>query len=209
MYIPDHFRETDTAEIAAIMQDAPLATLVVQTATGLEAHHLPLLAGPDGRLIGHIARANDLHQRLENGAQVLVILRGNDGYTSPNSYPSKEVHHRHVPTWNYQAVHITAQITFLHDTASKHRAAALLTRQHERAANPDAPWKMADAPADYIADMLDKIVAITLTAQRILAKSKLSQNRAAGDIAGAAHDVAQRGNPALGALMQAGGHSKS
>jgi transcriptional regulator len=201
LYIPDHFRETDPSEIAAIMQDAPLAILVAQGPAGLEAHHIPMLAGPDGRIIGHIAKANALHHDIAEGAEVLVILRGHDGYISPNSYPSKAQHHRHVPTWNYQAVHITAQIAFLHDTASKHRAVALLTRTHERKVNPDAPWKMADAPPDYMAEMLDKIVAFTLSPLRVLAKSKLSQNRDAVDLQGAAQDVASRGHSGLAQKM--------
>jgi len=203
MYIPEHFRETDPAEIAAIMEGAPLAVVVYQGPDGLAAHHLPLMAGPDGRLMGHIALANDMHRELADGAEVLVILRGVDGYISPNSYPSKRDHHRHVPTWNYQAVHITANVAFVHDTPSKHRAVALLTRLHERQVNPDAPWKMADAPPDYVADMLGKIVALTLTPTRVLAKSKLSQNRDAPDAQGAVDDLAQRDQGALAAKMQA------
>jgi len=201
VYIPSHFAETDPAEIAAIMADAPLAILVAQGAQGMQAHHLPLLAGPDGRLFGHIAKANDLHREVADGAEVLVILRGLDGYISPQSYPSKAAHRKHVPTWNYQAVHITATIAFLHDTPSKMRAVALLTRQHERAVNPENPWKMADAPADYIDDMLDKIVAFTLTPSRVLAKSKLSQNRDTPDLQGAATDLGARGHTALAAQM--------
>lgn len=203
MYIPDHFVETDPTEVAAIMEGAPLAVVAYQGPDGLAAHHLPLMAGPDGRLMGHIALANDMHRDLPNGAEVLVILRGVDGYISPNSYPSKRDHHRHVPTWNYQAVHITANVTFLHDTPSKHRAVALLTRLHERQVNPDAPWKMADAPPDYVADMLDKIVALTLTPTRVLAKSKLSQNRVADDAQGAVDDLARRDQGALAAKMHA------
>jgi transcriptional regulator len=52
-----------------------------------------------------VALANDMHRLVSDGQEVLVIFRGEDGYVSPNFYPSKAEHHRHVPTWNHQVVH--------------------------------------------------------------------------------------------------------
>jgi transcriptional regulator len=203
MYIPEHFREADPARIAAILRDAPLATLVAQTDDGMVANHLPLLAAPDGRLIGHIARANALHEVLADGAEVLAIFRGADGYISPNSYPSKADHHRHVPTWNYLAVHVTARIAFSHDDSAKRAAVGLLTRDHERRVNGAGAWRMADAPPDYMAQMLAGIVAITLHPVRVLAKAKLSQNRTAQDLAGAIAELRARGLDVLADEMAA------
>ncbi len=203
MYLPEHFREDDPKAIAAILDNAPLACLVAQTDAGLVANHLPLFAAPDGQLIGHIARANPLHADLQVGAEVLVIFRAEDAYVSPNTYPSKAEHHRHVPTWNYVAVHITGQISFQHDTHSKRSAVALLTRGHERRVNGDAAWRMRDAPADYIAQMLDAIVAFRITPLRVLAKAKLSQNRTREDAQGAVDALAAQGHTALAAQMAA------
>lgn len=106
-----------------------------QTADGLIANHIPLLLGPGGSLIGHIAVANDMHRSIAEGQEVLAIFRGDDGYVSPNFYPSKAEHHRHVPTWNYQVVHAYGDIIFQHDERSKRAAVGLLTRQHERRLN--------------------------------------------------------------------------
>ncbi len=184
MYIPDHFHEISAQEIAAVIAAAPLACIVAQTDQGLMANHLPLLAGPDGILLGHVALANDMHRLIAADQEVLAIFRGADGYVSPNYYPSKADHHRHVPTWNYQVVHVSGTITFQHDLAAKRRAVGLLTRQHERRVNGEAAWKMADAPRDYMNAMLDNIVAFQLNIQKVLAKSKLSQNRADADHAG-------------------------
>ncbi|MDP5360514.1 MAG: FMN-binding negative transcriptional regulator [Paracoccaceae bacterium] len=64
MYVPPHFLEIDTDEIKAITQAAPLACIVAQTAEGLIANHIPLLSAPDGRLIGHVAAANDMHRLI-------------------------------------------------------------------------------------------------------------------------------------------------
>lgn len=185
MYIPDHFREISPDQIAGVIDAAPLACIVAHTAQGLIANHLPLLAGPDGVLIGHVALANDMHRLIAPDQEVLAIFRGVDGYVSPNYYPSKAEHHRHVPTWNYQVVHIKGTLIFQHDIAAKRRAVGLLTRLHERRVNGEAAWKMADAPREYMDAMLENIVAFEVRVQMVLAKSKLSQNRADLDHAGA------------------------
>ena len=84
MYLPAHFAETDAAEVAALMAAFPLACLVAETPEGLVANHLPLLAGPDGALIGHVALANDLHRLVAEGQEVMAVFRGEEAYVSPN-----------------------------------------------------------------------------------------------------------------------------
>lgn len=201
MYVPPHFAEIDAAEIAAVVAAAPLACIVAQTDLGLIANHVPLLAAPDGTLIGHVALANDMHRLIAEGGQVLVIFRGDDAFVSPNFYPSKAEHHRHVPTWNYQVVHMHGTITFQHDTQAKRAAVALLTRIHERRLNGAAAWKMVDAPADYIDGMLDAIVAFRIAVTRTLAKSKLSQNRDDRDHAGTVAGLRASGHGSMAESM--------
>ena len=202
MYIPPHFSEIDPAEIAAVIEGVPLACIVAQTAEGLIANHIPLLAAPGGRLIGHVALANDMHRLIVDGQPVLAIFRGDDAYVSPNFYPSKAVHHRHVPTWNYQAVHMHGTITFQHETQAKRAAVGLLTRLHERRVNGARAWRMADAPADFIEQMLGNIVAFQIAVTKTLAKSKLSQNREDGDYQGAINGLKASGHDKIAANMQ-------
>lgn len=185
MYLPEHFKEVAPSEIAAIVETSPLGCIVAQTSEGLIANHVPLLRGKDGHLLGHVALANDMHRLVGEGQEVLVIFRGVDGYISPATYPSKHEHHRHVPTWNYQVVHVYGAIGFQHDERSKRAAVGLLTRMQEQRWNGEDAWRMADAPADYMTDMLGKIVAFDIAITRILAKSKLSQNRDDRDLEGA------------------------
>lgn len=201
MYLPEHFHEVDPAEIADLIAAHPLACLVAQTGAGLVANHLPLLAGAQGVLIGHVALANDLHRLLAEGQEVLAIFRGAEGYVSPNHYPSKPEHHRHVPTWNYQVVHVHGAIAFQHDARAKRAAVGLLTRHHERRLNGDAAWRMSDAPPDYMEAMLQAIVAFRIAPHRVVAKSKLGQNRTPRDHAGAVDGVRAAGNPALAQTM--------
>lgn len=203
MYIPEHYRETSTDEIRAVMETAPLACIVAATAQGLIANHVPLLAARDGSLVGHVALANDMHRLIAPGQDVLAVFRGDDAYISPNFYPSKVEHHRHVPTWNYQVVHVYGTITFQHDERSKRAAVGLLTGTLERRLNGNAAWRMADAPADYMAGMLDAIVAFRIAVTRILAKSKLSQNRDARDYLGAISGLAASGQTGMSRRMAA------
>jgi transcriptional regulator len=75
-----------------------------------------------------------------------------------------------------------------------------LTRHHEAAAAARSgaePWRVEDAPPDFIARMLRAIVGVELEIERVDAKSKLSQNRSEADRAGVA--------AGLGALGRAGG----
>ena len=201
MYVPPHFHEIDTAEIRAIVEANPLACIVAQTAEGLIANHVPLLSGPEGVLIGHVARANDMHRLIGEGQEVLAIFRGDDAYVSPNFYPSKPEHHRHVPTWNYQVVHVYGAIAFQHDDHARRAAVGLLTRIHERRVNGSAAWRMADAPPDYMRDMLANIVAFRIQPRRLLAKSKLSQNRDERDYGGAIAGLRATGHDALAERM--------
>ncbi len=202
MYIPQHFQEISTDEIKAIIEGAPLACIVAQTEEGLTANHIPLLSTPDGILIGHVALANDMHRLIPEGQEVLVIFRGDDAYISPNFYPTKPEHHRHVPTWNYQVVHVYGDIFFQHDDHAKRAAVGLLTRNHERRLNGKSAWRMADAPTDYMEQMLGGIVAFRIEVSRTLAKSKLSQNREERDYLGAVSGLRATGHGAVAERME-------
>ena len=201
MYMPLHFQEISTDEINAIIEAAPLACVVAQTDEGLIANHIPLLAAPDGTLIGHVAMANDMHRLIGEGQEVLAVFRGDDAYISPNFYPSKPEHHRHVPTWNYQVVHAYGTIAFQHDERSKRAAVGLLTRSHERRLNGENAWRMADAPADYMQQMLGGIVSFRIGVTKLIAKSKLSQNREERDYLGAISGLQASGHGTLAHRM--------
>ncbi len=196
MYIPPHFAEADPAEVARLIDACPLASLVAQTAEGLVANHLPVL--PDGaRMIGHVARANRLHELLPDGAEVLLIFRGQDGYVSPDWYPSKADTHKAVPTWNYQVVHMRGRIRWDDSDKFKRRAVALLTRKMEGAGG----WKMGDAPRDYLDGMLAAIVGFEVDVDQVLAKTKLSQNRADPDFTAVKDRFEAQGRVALSDRM--------
>lgn len=184
MYLPTHFHETDIAAMHALMRAHPLATLVIRGSAGFAADPLPFLLdtvddGP-GLLLAHVARANPLwREALAGNDEALVIFQGPSAYVSPGFYPSKAESHRVVPTYNYSAVHAHGRIA-VHDDARWLRGlVARLTRRFE--ADEPQPWRMTDAPAEFIEAQLANIVGIEIRIERLEGKAKLSQNREAAD----------------------------
>lgn len=203
MYTPAHFAEERASELHRLIRQHPLGVLVTPTPQGLDANHLPfeLEAEPaPGRLIGHVARANPVWQQVASGTPVLVVFRGVQGYISPNGYPSKAETHRAVPTWNYEAVHVHGTLHVHDDARFVRGVVARLTRSHEAA--EARPWKMGDAPADYLDGMVAQIVGIEVRIGRLEGKRKLSQNREAADRLGAAAHARGRGLHELAAAME-------
>ncbi|ENX41777.1 FMN-binding negative transcriptional regulator [Acinetobacter sp. NIPH 2100] len=205
MYLPEIFEETDLEKLYQLIQDFPFASLITQNNAGLDANHLPfqLLRDEENQtatLIAHIAKNNALHTQIENGAEVLIIFQGEQGYISPNWYPSKQQHHQHVPTWNYQVIHVKGKINFLHDEKSLRGILARLTRTHE--AKQASPWKISDAPSEYIARELQGIVGIEIPITQIIGKFKLSQNREKADALGVVDGLEKQGNQNLAKAVQ-------
>jgi transcriptional regulator len=203
MYTPTAFRLDEPAALALI--DAhPLATLVCSDAEGSEVNLLPLLRFGEASLIGHIARANLLWQRFADGARVVAVFRGAEGYVHPGWYPAKREHGKVVPTWNYEAVVIHGRMHWQHDAETLHARVDALTRKMEFARAE--PWHIADAPADYTEALLRAIVGLRIDIERIEGKAKLSQNHPAANREGVIEGLADADDPhaavALAAAMR-------
>jgi transcriptional regulator len=192
MYTPRAFALDDLPELQQLIRHTRLAQLVTFGEHGLQASHLPLLLnpdeGPNGTLYGHLAKANRQWQDLQNGSEALVIFAGAEAYVSPGFYPAKAEHGKVVPTWNYLAVHAYGQAEVFTDAERLLTLVSALTDRHE--SGRAQPWKVSDAPADYIDGMLKAIVGFALPIQRLEGKRKLSQNRSAADIAGVREGLA-------------------
>ena len=183
-----------------IIQAHPLGVLVTMTPEGLDANHIPFeLDAARGVLTAHVARANPVWQQCGNGIDALVIFRGEESYISPNWYPSKHETHQQVPTWNYRVVHAYGKITIYDDEKYVRALVGRLTKKHE--ANQPKPWKMSDAPRDYMEMMVKSIVGIEIEITRLIGKFKLSQNRENRDRLNAAKILVEQGNEILGKAM--------
>lgn len=200
MYVPKHFSIADNEALFRLIRENPLGILVTHGATGLDANHVPFeLNAQDGScgvLRAHVARANPVWNEAAQGSEVLVIFRAEHAYVSPNWYPSKHEFHRQVPTWNYRVVHAYGTLGIRDDKTFVRGLVERLTRIHE--ASQPAPWRMSDAPPDYIEAMLRAIVGIEITLTRLVGKFKLSQNRELRDRLSLGEALKAQGDTALG-----------
>lgn len=189
VYLPAHDVAVDPGQVADLIRAVPLATLVTTNGTELAANHIPLLleGEGDGRLIGHVARANELWRPGQHTGETLAVFSGADHYLSPSWYPSKAEHHRVVPTWNYLVAHVYGELLVHDDVRWVRGAVAKLTKAME--AGRAEPWRMADAPGEYVDERLADIVGIELRITRIVGKFKISAARTAADREGAADGI--------------------
>jgi transcriptional regulator len=218
VYLPRHFTVSDAGWIAAFVDASATATLVTFDGSKPVATLLPVIwdrpadlpdggdtSGGYGRLLGHIAFANDQWQTAAPGAEGLAIVTGPEAYISPAWYESKARHGRVVPTWNYEAVHLTGPVAFHQDPEWLRAMVTSLTRRHE--ASREHPWAVSDAPPDYLDGQLRAIVGVELTVRSVEAKRKLSQNRSELDRAGVVAGLRSEAGPgsaAIADLMAAG-----
>jgi transcriptional regulator len=204
MYQPTAFAVHDLDRVRAMLLRAPLAQIVVASGDTFLATPAPLLLDSSGsRLIGHLAKPNDVGRHAlasADGVPCIAIFTGVDGYVSPSAYPSKLEHGKVVPTWNYETVHVHGRLHTHPDAERTLAAVRMLTAHFE--ADRAAPWADTDAPTDYIEGLLRAIVAIEITIDRIEAKQKFSQNRPVPDQHGVLTDLASRGPSAEALLTQ-------
>lgn len=193
MYTPRDFVESRLPVLHDAIRANAFGTLVTAGEGGIEATHVPFVLardeGPMGTLYAHVARGNDHIAR--HPGEILSIFTGPHAYISPNGYPGKATHHREVPTWNYIAVHAYGTAETFTDPDRLLDLLSRLTDQSEHDTGQAQPWKLSDAPADYVAPMLRGIVGIRIPIARIEGKWKLGQNRPAEDREGAARLLSQ------------------
>ncbi|AXC15227.1 Transcriptional regulator [Acidisarcina polymorpha] len=183
MYVPPAFREDDLPTIHAEMQKIQLATLVTLTENGLVATHLPLLldsdAGEFGTLYGHLARGNLQWRETMPSVEALAIFTASDAYVTPSWYPSKLETGKVVPTWMYAAIHAYGAVKFIDDAEWLRDLVSRLTDKHE--ASFPQPWKVTDAPGEYVEAQLKRIIGVELPISRLEAKWKFDQRSLEAD----------------------------
>lgn len=204
LYTPPAFATEDSRIIAEILRATRLPVLVSAGSDGIEATHLPLLhdpaPAPHGRLVGHLARANRQWQSLRGGAAAMAIFQAHDFYVSPSWYETKRQSGKVVPTWNYEAVHMSGPVEIIEEPGRLHAIVSSLTDRHEAART--LPWRVDDAPDDFIAAQLKGIVGVVMTVTAVVAKRKMSQNRTMADRAGVIAGLEEDGHDTEARLMR-------
>lgn len=173
MYVPSSFAVTDLAVLHEFMERHSFATLVSHDGTEPFASHVPLLldrdAGPHGRLIGHVARANPQWKHAA-GQRVLAIFSGPHAYISPTWYGAQNV----VPTWNYVAVHVYGVLRLIDDIERLREIVRRTVAVYE--ATMPHPWSVDMPEEGFIDKLLEAIVGFEIDVDRIEGKWKLNQN---------------------------------
>jgi transcriptional regulator len=196
MYLPKHFEETRVDVMHELIRTYPFGTLVTLGTDGLDANHIPFEIDPDpapfGTLRAHVARANPVWRGFSRDTQGLAIFQGADSYISPSWYPTKQETGKVVPTWNYAVVHAHGPLRAIEDREWLRAFVRKLTDRHE--AGRPVPWKMTDAPAAYIDELLASIIGVEMPIVRLEGKWKASQNRPAADVDGVVRGLSEAGS---------------
>jgi transcriptional regulator len=186
MYIPKLHEESDLRVLHELVRSHPLGTWATQGDGELIVNHVPFVLdqarGPYGLLRCHVARANSVWQSFSKTVASVVVFHGPSAYVSPSWYPSKQAHGKVVPTWNYVVVHAHGIPAIIEEPARLIEHLNELTASQE--IRQAIPWRVSDAPGEFIAQMSRQIVGIEIPIARIFGKWKVSQNRSSSDRAG-------------------------
>lgn len=206
MYSPTYFIETRIEILHQLIGDHPLGTLITLTPEGLVADHIPFIIDPEpapfGTLRGHVARANPAGKEHSGEIEAMVVFQGPQAYITPAWYPGKKEHGKVVPTWNYAVVHAYGALQVIDDAEWMQAFLGRLTDHAE--ASRSQPWKVSDAPEDFVRAKIRAIVGIEIPLTKLLGKWKVSQNRPQEDRQGVAkglHDADTGNERAMAELV--------
>ncbi len=177
MYIPKQFRQNDTDELIETMRQIRLAALVISAQDQLVSTQIPFLVkieGEDIVLEGHVSRTNQLWQHALPGNKSLVIFQGAHAYIHPGWYPTKKIDGRVVPTWNYEAIHCSGSIVYQDSKEWIMKHVEELTNEME--SDQQIPWRVSDAPEEYIVAAAQGIVGLRFKVDKIEGVVKMNQH---------------------------------
>jgi transcriptional regulator len=197
MYIPRANEEKRIPVLHQLIKAEPLAALVTLSSGGLFASHLPMILEEEGAALGilrgHVARANLQWRDLNPSVDALPIFSGPQHYITPSWYPSTSEDGKEVPTWNYVVVHAYGSLKVIEDKEWLMNHLEQLTDQSE--AKASIPWRVSDAPADFIHSLLNGIIGFELPINKLEGKWKVSQNRSDRDKHGVIEGLAALNTP--------------
>ena len=179
MYIPKANEEKRIPVMHELISSQPFGSLVTMGASGLFASHIPMVLEQDGSEFGvlkaHISRANAQWRDLTSSIDALAIFAGPHHYISASWYPGTKEDGKEVPTWNYVVVHAYGPLKVIEDPVWLRAHLEKLTDAHE--AGSANPWKVSDAPEDFINQQMRGIVGLEMSIRRLEGKWKVSQNK--------------------------------
>jgi transcriptional regulator len=189
------FRRDDRALLETLIDEIGFGMVFATTPDGPRVAHVPLVSTGDGALQFHIARGNGLAKHLD-GATVLAVINGPDGYVSPRWYEDQG----QVPTWNYVSLELEGRVRRMDSDGLLGHLEALSAREEARLAGES--WTMDKSPPDYIRRLMAGIIGFELEILGWRETLKLSQNKPADERERVAAGLEASGSAAIAALMR-------
>ncbi|OIQ81217.1 protease synthase and sporulation protein PAI 2 [mine drainage metagenome] len=135
----------------------------------------------------HVARGNPLAGLADGASSWLLAVNGADAYVSADWYLSPD----QVPTWLYQAVHLTGPVRKLSDGELGQHLDALSAKFENRLA-PKRPWASSKMTAARLDAMKKAIVGLVMTVEEVEGSFKLNQHKSDVDHVAIASVLMQR-----------------
>ena len=193
MYTPPPFK-SDRAASLAFVEARGFGTLCAWDGGKPIASSLPFVIdhADDGtpRLAFHVARNNPLAKLADGHTSWLMAVNGADAYVSPDWYVSPD----QVPTWLYQAVHLTGPARVMSE-AELGAHVDDLSAKFESWLAPKPPWLSSKMTAGRLDTMKKAIVGLVMTVQDIEGSFKLNQHKSEADYAAIANALAGQADP--------------
>jgi transcriptional regulator len=200
MYTPPLFKP-DRAACLAFAGERGFGTISAWDDGRPIASSLPfyLAYADDGtpRVAFHVARQNPLAKLADGRSRWLMAVTGADAYVSPDWYASPD----QVPTWLYQAVHLTGTVRVLSDQELGPHLDALSARFESWLA-PKPPWTASKMTAGRLETMKKAIVGLVMSVEEVEGSFKLNQHKSDVDYAAVAQELARQPDPAARVLAR-------
>jgi transcriptional regulator len=191
----------DRAASLAFAEARGFGTVCAWEGTKPIASSLPfyLAFADDGtpQMAFHVARHNPLVKLADGTSSWLMAVNDADAYVSADWYVSPD----QVPTWLYQAVHLTGTVRKLSDhELGPHLD--VLSAKFENWLAPKPPWMSSKMTAGRLAAMKQAIVGLVMTVEEIEGSFKLNQHKSDVDHVAVATALARQ--PEVAAQVLAG-----
>jgi len=175
MYSPKAFKIVDETELFEFIEQWSFADLITTNEGELFVNHVPFVFDKSqNKLYGHLAVNNPQCALLEKADDLTVVFKGANSYISPNWYVSQDM----VPTWNFEAVHVSGKAKLV-DNDELITLLEKLTEKYEESF--ENQWTMDNVSKPKLDVMLKMIVGFEIEISNMSGKSKLSQNRSGED----------------------------
>jgi transcriptional regulator len=194
MYTPPPFK-SDRAASLAFAQARGFGMVCAWDGEKPIASALPFCLGftDDGTPIVafHVTRGNALARLAGGKAHWLLAVTGADAYVSADWYASPD----QVPTWLYQAVHLTGTVDLMPE-GELGAHLDVLSAKFESWLAPKPPWTVDKVSAGRQQMLKKAIVGLKMTVEDVEGSFKLNQHKSDADHMAVANALAQQGDPA-------------